>query len=163
MSDYVEVIAIVEGKTEQIFIDSVLADYLGLKNIGIRATQVSKPGQKGGDVRFSRVKKDIGNHLKQRKDTYITTLVDYYGIKEWPGLDEISENNTSRQIARILNESAKKEITSEFSKVSHGRFIPNIAMHEFEAYHFSDSMILSAELGKPEKKTRGRTGALRIL
>ena len=47
MSDYIEVIAIVEGKTEQIFIESILAPYLGYKGIGIRATQVSKPGQKG--------------------------------------------------------------------------------------------------------------------
>ncbi len=115
MSNYIEVIVIVEGKTEQIFVESILAPYLGyngheadlvlaqiclttnlkinligyvlfhIKNIGMKATQVSKPGQKGGDVRFSRVKKDLRNHLKQRSDTYISTFVDYYGIKEWLG------------------------------------------------------------------------------
>jgi len=82
MNNYIEVIVIVEGKTEQTFIESILAPYLGLKYIGMRATQVSKPGQKGGDVKFTRVKKDVRNHLKQRRDTYISTFVDYYGIKE---------------------------------------------------------------------------------
>lgn len=46
MSDYIEIMAIVEGKTEQIFIESILAPYLGYRNIGMYATQVSKPGQK---------------------------------------------------------------------------------------------------------------------
>ena len=33
MSDYIEVVPIVEGKTEQIFVQSVLAPYLAQKNI----------------------------------------------------------------------------------------------------------------------------------
>jgi hypothetical protein len=74
MSEYIEVMVIVEGKTEQMFIERILAPYLGHKNIGMRATQVSKPGQKGGDVRFSRVQKDLGNHLKQRSDVYIRSV-----------------------------------------------------------------------------------------
>jgi hypothetical protein len=87
MSDYIEAIAIVEGKTEQIFIEKVLAPYLALKNIFMTATQVSKPGQKGDDVKFSRTLKDIRNHLKQRPETVVCTFVDYYGIKEWPGVN----------------------------------------------------------------------------
>lgn len=73
-------IAIVEGKTEQVFVESVCKRHLAQQNIFISATQVSKPGQKGGDVRFSRVGRDIERHLKQRPDTCITTLVDYYGV-----------------------------------------------------------------------------------
>ena len=50
MNRYAEAIAIVEGATEEKFINSILAPYLGYRNIGMHATQVSKPGQKGGDV-----------------------------------------------------------------------------------------------------------------
>jgi hypothetical protein len=58
----------------------------------IVATQITKPGQKGGDVRFERVKKDLGMHLKQRPDTYVTLFVDYYGIKsDWPSLSGIRQ------------------------------------------------------------------------
>jgi hypothetical protein len=45
MRNYIEVVAIVEGKTEQIFIEKIVAPYLGHKKIGVRATQISKPGQ----------------------------------------------------------------------------------------------------------------------
>ena len=48
MNNFIEVMAIVEGRTEQAFIERVLAPYLANKNIFIRATQISKPGQKGG-------------------------------------------------------------------------------------------------------------------
>lgn len=147
MSNYIEVIAVVEGKTEQIFIEKLLAPYLGHKNIGITATQVTKPGQKGGDVRFSRVRKDIGRHLKQRQNTYVTTLVDYYGTKEWPGLDQLMASHAPAEIAEILNASAKSEIRDELPSCDvANRFVPYIAVHEFEALLFSDSTILADEL-----------------
>lgn len=147
MSNYIEVIVIVEGKTEQIFIDSILAPYLGHKNIGMRATQVSKPGQKGGDVRFIRVKRDVRNHLKQRSDTYVSTFVDYYGIKEWPGLDEVTPQATPSQIAETLNEAAKNQVVDLFPEIqAEHRFIPYIAIHEFEALLFSDAETLARQL-----------------
>lgn len=148
MSNYIEVIAIVEGKTEQVFIENILADYLGKKYIGIKATQASKSGQKGGDIKFSRVIKDLGFHLKQRPNTYVTTLIDYYGTKEWPGLDKVSSNSTPSQIAKVINTATKIEVNNYFSEQqSDRRFIPYISIHEFEALLFSDSKILSERLG----------------
>ncbi|MBF0238062.1 MAG: DUF4276 family protein [SAR324 cluster bacterium] len=147
MSKYIEVIVIVEGKTEQIFIETLLCPYLGNKNIGIHATQVSKPGQKGGDVRFERVKKDLEHHLKQRSDTYVTTLVDYYGTKEWPGLKEVRPGAEPQEIAETINTATKTEVVKLFfGQQAEKRFIPFIAVHEFETYLFSDSKTLSAEL-----------------
>ena len=46
MNRYAEAIAIVEGDTEEKFINSILAPYLGYRNIGMHATQVSKPGRR---------------------------------------------------------------------------------------------------------------------
>ena len=153
MSNYIEVIAIVEGKTEQIFIESILAPYIGNKNIGIRATQVSKPGQKGGDVRFSRVKRDLEHHLKQRTDTYVTTFIDYYGTKEWPGLDLVLPQALPEQIAKTINEATKTQVVSLFSEQqAERRFIPFVAVHEFEALLFSDAGILARKLGIDESK-----------
>lgn len=147
MSNYIEVIAIVEGKTEQIFIEKILAPYLGCKNIVIRATQVSKPGQKGGDVRFSRVKRDLEAHFKQRSDTYITTFIDYYGIKEWPGLDSVPPQASPEQIGSTINEATKSQVISLFfEQQAERRFIPFMAVHEFEALLFSDVGILAEQL-----------------
>lgn len=151
MSKYIEIIAIVEGKTEQLFIEKILAPYLGHKNIGMIVTQASKPGQKGGDVRFSRMKQDISRHLMQRKDTYVTTFIDYYGIKEWPGLELIVPQSPPAQIAQVINEATKALVVSLFPKQQpERRFIPFIAIHEFEALLFSDTSIIASELGISE-------------
>jgi hypothetical protein len=148
MSNYIEVVAIVEGKTEQVFIEKILAPYLGHKYIGIRATQVSKPGQKGGDVHFSRVKRDLGDHLKQRSDTYVTTFIDYYGTKEWPGLDSVPPQASPEIIAKTVNDATKAQINTLFSaQQTDRRFIPFVAVHEFEALLFSDAEILAQQLG----------------
>lgn len=153
MNKYIEVIAVVEGKTEQVFVESILAPYLGEKNIGIKATQLSKPGQKGGDVRFERAKKDLSLHLRQRKDTYITTFVDYYGIKEWPGLDKVCSELTPDKIAEVINLATKKEVIRSFdNQQARKRFIPFISVHEFEALLFSDIQILSEEIETDEEE-----------
>jgi hypothetical protein len=49
-----------------------MSPYLAEKRIYITPIIISKPGQKGGDVRFARVRNDIGLHLKQRHDSYLT-------------------------------------------------------------------------------------------
>lgn len=132
MSKFIEVIAIVEGKTEQVFIEKVLAPYLAFKNIFISATQITKPGQKGGDVRFVRAKQDIGNHLKQRGNTFVTTFIDYYGTKEWPGLDSLAPALEPAQISHHLHQATKEAVNALFGNTrSEERFIPYIAMHEF--------------------------------
>lgn len=148
MSKCTEVMAIVEGKTEEMFVKSLLAPYLGDKNIFMHATQVSKPGQKGGDVKFSRVKNDLGLHLKQRTDTYVTTLVDYYGVKEWPGVDAVPPGATPARIAQIVNDATKSTVKRLFKdQRADYRFIPYMAIHEFESLLFSNSTALADELG----------------
>ena len=151
MNNHTEILAIVEGKTEQNFIEKLLCPYLAEKGIYIHATQVTKPGAKGGDVRFSRVKRDILLHLKQRNDTFVTTFVDYYGLKEWPGLDRIPYGSTFTEVADLLQDAALEEIREAVPEQNAARrFLPFIAMHEFEALLFSDSTILAAALDVPE-------------
>lgn len=173
MSDYIEIIAIVEGRTEQIFIERILAPYLVNKKIFMSATQISKPGQKGGDVRFTRAEKDIGLFLQQRADIYVTQFFDYYGLKEWPNLDIITNQNHIA-IAKLLNDGAVEKIKTKYSGIdTDRRFIPYMAMHEFETLLFSDETILAIALnidvnkiktivqmsGEPEKINNSRETA----
>lgn len=155
MSDFIEVIAIVEGKTEEIFINSLLKPYLAQKMVFMSATQVSKPGQKGGDVKFERVKKDLELHLKQRADTYVTTLVDFYGVREWPGIDLVPANASPARIAEIVNGATQATVVELFAaQRADRRFIPHMAIHEFEALLFSDSVSLATELDIAEEKIK---------
>lgn len=147
MSNFLEVVVLVEGQTEQKFVNDVLAPYMAVKGIYMIPIIISKKGQKGGDVKFQRVKTDICNHLKQRNNTIISTFVDYYGLSEWPDKDKIKVHDTPEQIAHTLNSAAQKAIAEACeNKNVRGRFIPFMAVHEFEALLFSDSEILSSYL-----------------
>jgi hypothetical protein len=148
MSDYRTVFAIVEGKTEQDFIIYIVAPYLINKRIYITPVQVSKPGSKGGDVKFSRVRSDVERHLKQRQDTFVTTFLDLYGLHEWPERENIiAEQNHENMIAKlydVTDKALKKELDDyEVDK----RVIPYFAIYEFEALLFSDPAKLASGIG----------------
>ncbi len=46
MNDYIECIVLVEGKTEELFIQKVLGEYMAERSIYMTPIQISKPGQK---------------------------------------------------------------------------------------------------------------------
>lgn len=148
MSDYAEIVTLVEGPTEKIFIADILVPYLVKKGVFMTPIIISKPGQKGGDVKFARVKNDIELHLKQRSDTYLTLFVDFYGIKnDWPGLEEAKRQSTPNRKAERINCATKAKVNSLFMNCnSEKRFIPYVSMHEFEALLFSEPQILANQL-----------------
>jgi hypothetical protein len=147
----VEIYIVVEGQTEQTFVRDVLAPQLAHKGIYLYSVLLGKPGHKGGDVRFDRAKADIGNFLKQRTHTYISTMFDYYRIDaNWPGRAEVRQEIkkgktlTASQKAEILEIATLREIKNAFPDYDTGsRFIPYIEMHEFEALLFSDADVLA--------------------
>jgi len=148
MSNCAEVVAIVEGRTEEIFIKEILQPYLAARNIFITPIIASKPGQKGGDVKFARVKNDIERHLKQRPDTYLTLLVDFYGIKsDWPGIEDVEGIQRPKDKADFVNQATREKVVELFAELNADRrFIPNIAMYEFEALLFSEPAVLAGKL-----------------
>jgi hypothetical protein len=145
MSSITEVIILAEGPTEKYFIGKILAPYLVGQNIFLYPILLSKPGQKGGDVRFSRAQRDIHNHLRQRQDTYITLMVDYYGIgKDWPGFKESKQHTQHTKKAEIMNRETANAVQTLFPEQNcvH-RFISYVSMHEIEALYFSDPTALA--------------------
>lgn len=148
MNESAEIVALVEGKTEGIFISKLLAPHLTRLNVYMTPIIISKPGEKGGDVRFGRVKNDIGLHLKQRTGTYLTLFVDYYGLKgDWPGLDEAKRRPRAKDRAEAVNRATQDAVCRLFpERRAERRFIPYVAMHEFEALLFSAPEILASRL-----------------
>ena len=145
MSRYAEVVVLTEGRTEQSFIKQLLAPYMGVRGVYLTPVQLDKPGQKGGDVRFVRAKNDIGRHLKQRSDTYVSLLVDYYGIgSDWPGLDIVQPGTPPSAIAAAICTATQVAIDAELADLrSEVRFVPHVAVHEFEALLFSEPATLA--------------------
>ncbi len=142
------VLVIVEGRTEILFVKEVLAPYCAARGLYLVPMQASKPGKPGGDVRFSRVRLDVQTGLKQGW-RHVCTFVDYYGLSEWPGMENLPSNATPKQISDSLNQAAIGELDRELDgqlRVQ-GRYVPFLAVHEFEALLFSDPGILAEELG----------------
>ena len=147
----IDIYIVVEGQTEQTFVRDVLAPQMAYEGIYLHSVLIGKPGHKGGDIHFDRAKNDIGIFLRQRNDTYISTMFDYFRIdSKWPGKVEVRRQIrkgatlTAIQKAEILEAATRNEIVRTFSGCdSENRFVPYIEMHEFEALLFSDADILS--------------------
>jgi hypothetical protein len=141
---------IVEGPTEQTFIRDFLAP--GIANNKPVYLTARRIGKRGGDVRFVRALNDIEQSLKERSDTYVTTMFDYYAIDpSWPGMTLINERKKSgalisaNEIGSILAKATQKAVQARFPH-SENRFIPYFCVHEFEALLFSDPEILRQKL-----------------
>jgi hypothetical protein len=149
MNDYAEVVVLVEGRTEKIFVAKILAPYMASRRVYLTPIILSKQGQKGGDVRFARARNDIEEHLKQRSDTWISIMVDYYGIRsDWPGYAESRQLSSHTQKAAAMNEATALEIARLFPNQNPAnRFIPYVSMHETEALYYSDPACLAFNLG----------------
>jgi len=153
----IEITIIVEGQIEQTFVRDVLAPQMANKGIYLYPALIGKSGHKGGNIRFDRVKNDISLFLRQRNDTYISTMFDYFRIdSKWPGKMEVDQKIrngatlTASHKAELLEAATHEDIVKTFSEFhSEKRFIPYIEMHEFEALLFSDANIL-AEKSKIE-------------
>ena len=175
MTEQREVVAIVEGTTEQIFITSILTPYLANSGVVVHPTLVGKPGHKGGNVKSERVKRDIRLHLRQRSDRWVTLRVDCYGIgQDWPGLHESKRAAQPAAKAKILN-TATLDGVRDVARSVPDRFIPYVSMFELEALYFSAPDVLArlvgvsstsvanivAQCGAPEKPTIRQAAPLR--
>lgn len=156
----VAVMVVVEGQTEQTFVRELLAPYLATRAIYLQAALIGKPGHKGGSVQWDRAQTDIGNFLKQRPDTYVSTMLDYFRLDPvWPGLDQVrrqqavGRNLRASEKAAILEAATNRQTAQRFAAfAAERRFIPYLAMHEFEALLFSDGAVLADALRVESKK-----------
>ncbi len=150
----VEVIIICESQTEQTFIRDVLAPEMGVKGIYLHPALIGKPGHKGGDISFQRAVIDIEAFLKQRVDTYVSTMFDYFRLEtNWPGKQDIIGNLTAGQKAGKIEKATFSEIEKSYKELNaENRFIPYIEMHEFEAVLFSNSEILANNISIEKKE-----------
>ncbi len=145
-----EVFAVVEGPTEQTFFRDVLSPWLSHQGIHAVAIIV---GKQGGN-KYSEAKADMIHFLKQRDDTFITCMFDFYGMgSKWPGRDSANSKNQETK-PLIVEKAILEDINDAVNDLRQGRLIPYVQMHEFEALLFSYPKSLSIAMGdqKAEKK-----------
>lgn len=131
------VLILVEGQTEETFVRDVLAPHFLTRNVALIAKiLVTKRGKsgghfKGGIVHYTQVKRDLHLLLADTGAERITTMLDYYGLpNDFPGLAN-RPSGTGYQRVEHVERAFQADI-------AHPRFLPYLALHEFEALLFTD-------------------------
>lgn len=138
---------IVEGQTEEEFVYTSLRPYLNTIGIyDVRAILVeTSPGNKGGDLKFSRFKRNVENLLSRETDIIVTSLMDFFRLQnDFPKFEQ-AQNIANKQECVDFLESAISE------QINNRRFIPYIQLHEFEGLLFSDKVGIEYIPNIPER------------
>ncbi len=130
--------AVVEGQTEETFINQVLAPELGARQIFVDAHCVTTgrrlPPDRGGIKKYQQLRNDLVFWMRQEKGRGIrfTTMVDLYRLpKDFPGYDDCKRKINPHTRAVCMEDRLQEDIEDD-------RLVPYIQLHEFEALLFSD-------------------------
>ncbi len=146
--------AVVEGQTEETFVNEVLAPEMGARQIFIDAHCVTTgrrlPPERGGIRKYQQLKNDLVFWMKQEKarDVRFTTMVDLYRLPtDFPGYDECKRKVDPHMRAECMEEHLQEDIQND-------RLVPYIQLHEFEALLFSDVSMF--EIAFPDRPAEVR-------
>lgn len=127
---------VVEGQTEESFVNGVLAPALAPCRVYLHPILL---GGKGGSTNYARVQKDVLQQLKQDPSYYCSTMLDLYGLgKDFPGTP-LPPNLSNLNKATHIEQALKQDIIAQAPGLrADVRFIPYLQLHEFEGLLFSD-------------------------
>lgn len=132
-----------EGQTEQEFSNDVLKKHFHKLEIYLDTPTF------GGIGNWNKLKYQIVKTLKSDKTAYVTTLIDFYGIKsthDFPNWEDAIKS-TSKSTAMELLE---KGMVDDVEHSIRDRFIPYIQLHEFEALLFCNIEVFNNNFEKNE-------------
>lgn len=146
----IELRVLCEGATEQGFVTQVLAPHLRAFDVFPRPEPLARgrSGTVSFKVLYDAIKRDVG---RSRDHQYVTTMIDLYGLSQYPGLEKELGESVLERVARI--ESGMSEA------LPNNRFIPYIQVHEFEALVFVDLDALPSQF--PDGEADGSAARLR--
>ena len=135
---------LMEGQTEETFVNEILSPHLNHMGIYPHAFLFRK---KGGSFAYQRARKEILNSMKEDNTLICTTMVDFYGMpKDWPGRTESQSCRNYQDKAQRVEQALSEDIVTIMGDSwNPARFIPYVQMHEFEALLFSDISVLAAD------------------
>ena len=119
------VVLVVEGQTEETFVNQVLAPALSLAGIYITATrimtsQTATQKFKGGLVNFEHLDRDVTKLLNSDQRRYVSCMVDLYKLPNTaPGYEEAAAQKDAYAKAEVLQNSWTAHFANQ-------RFIPYV-------------------------------------
>lgn len=146
-------LVLVEGETEEMFVNEVLASHLrnsGYAQVGARLLGNARQRSRRGGIRaWSSARTDLERHLRQDREAVVALMVDYYGLPQtggraWPG--RVASTGADA-VEAAVRESIARRMGGGFDR---GRFLPLVMMHEFEAMLFSDCAAFGRAMGRTD-------------
>jgi hypothetical protein len=133
---------VVEGQTEEAFVNSVFRPHLGSFDIVATARCVTtrrdrrRPDivHRGGLPDYGKARRDLERWMAEDGGAAFTTMFDLYALPEdFPGFDEARRRNDPYERVTFL----EAALAADLGPGEH-RLIPYLQLHEFEALLFSD-------------------------
>lgn len=127
---------VVEGQTEEAFVRDVLERELlergtYVKCVILKTKRTVTGHHKGGSVSTQQVLGDVRRLLSDTSLALVSTLVDLYALPtDFPGRTSAPTGNPFARVEHIERAFGQA--------VANGRFLPNLVLHEFEAWLFSE-------------------------
>ncbi|MCW5235214.1 DUF4276 family protein [Verminephrobacter eiseniae] len=130
----IRVYLLVEGQTEETFVNELLQPHYADKGLDLTPIVVStSPGHRGGVVRYAKVKPQIERLCKQHARACVSTMFDLYALpKDFPG-------KSNRDFPGAANGRCKAEFLEEklAADIGQHNFIAHLQVHEFETLLFT--------------------------
>jgi hypothetical protein len=132
---------LVEGQTEETFIRDVVAPHLlkfgiYLYNTILKTKRLANaPDHAGGVTNYSKFKNDLHRLLNDSNVVAVTTFLDFYGLPtDFLGRSSMPPGDCFTRVSYVENEIG--------TDINHPKFIPFLALHEFEALLFVEPDII---------------------
>jgi hypothetical protein len=144
--------AIVEGETEQVFVNTHLATHLRKHHVSIGARLPGRMERRGGVPSWQVVRGDILHTLRKWRGCVCTTMFDFYAIpSDWPGRTDAanrkgySPDQKGNHVEQALLDDLAAHAGADFRREL---FIPYVQVHEFEAILFSNVATMATTLAQ---------------
>jgi hypothetical protein len=140
---------VVEGQTEESFINEVLAPVLWPHKVYLTPRLLGSPGHKGGNINYPRVRKDVVVQLRQDSTAYCSTMFDLYGLGPgFPGTPPPGNLSNLEKVTHI-EEAIKADLVAQVPELRpDARFLPYLQLHEYEGLLFSDPAAFALGIGQ---------------
>lgn len=144
------VYVVVEGSTEESFINDVLKPVLWPREIFLYPILVGSPGHRGGNTSYARVKKDVVVLLKQDPTAYCSMMVDFYGLGcGFPGTP-LPPNLTNLEKVTHIEKAVMEDFVTTIPELrANVRFVPYLQLHEYEGLLFSNPAAFARGINMP--------------
>jgi hypothetical protein len=144
---------LVEGQTEEMVAQDVIAPHFSSSTTwvdwSIYKTKRPAGGQafKGGLSRWPKLEREIRRLLRDSSTTILTTLFDYYAFPDdAPGMLDRPGGSPYGRVRHVEQ--------ALFKAIGDPRFLPNLVLHEVEAWVLADCVRLGELMGNVQAAIR---------